>query len=258
MRAALSLAAALAAAALLAGCGGGAHRAPAELQQLVDIGLPVYCGGGRGHDVALTFDDGPGPASADVIALLKKAHAHATFFLIGRSAVRKPGLVRREVAVGTVGDHTWSHPDLTRLGDSQLERQVQRARLAISVRAGRPVRLFRPSFGAHGGAIDETAQVLGLVEVLWSVDSGDASAISTPSPKAIYERVARHIQPGSIVLMHENITGEPDVAALELLLPELRRRHLETVSVERLLADDPPSRGQVENGIAGCSVPQAR
>src|SRR4030081_3890827 len=76
---------------------------------------PYRGGGGHANVVALTFDDGPGEYSSRVDALLRRAHAHATFFLVGsRLRYWRPG-PREESQVGAVGNHTWSHPHLTDL-----------------------------------------------------------------------------------------------------------------------------------------------
>jgi peptidoglycan/xylan/chitin deacetylase (PgdA/CDA1 family) len=84
------------------------------------------------------------------------------------------------------------------------------------------------------------------------VDSGDASEPSTGTPEHIARAVLARIGPGSIVVMHENITGNPTVKALRIVLPELRRRGLVPVSLPELLTRDPPTLDAVANGVAGC------
>src|SRR5438552_15338645 len=84
-------------------------------RQLLDAGIPIYCGGGDKGYVAFTFDDGPGPYTARLVALLKQYGVRATFFEIGRKAVRKPRLVRLEASVGAIGDHSCTRPNLITL-----------------------------------------------------------------------------------------------------------------------------------------------
>jgi peptidoglycan-N-acetylglucosamine deacetylase len=72
--------------------------------------------------VALTFDDGPGPFAPQLVALLRRYHARATFFVIGRKAARKPSLVSVEASVGAIGDHSLTHTSLITLPPDQIRR----------------------------------------------------------------------------------------------------------------------------------------
>jgi peptidoglycan/xylan/chitin deacetylase (PgdA/CDA1 family) len=103
----------------------------AVVGKFLRLGLPIYCGGPRGRYVALTFDDGPGPATAAALKLLRRFGQRATFFLVGRNLRFWPRLPRAELALGAVGDHTWTHPFLMRLApremDEELARGVQQA-----------------------------------------------------------------------------------------------------------------------------------
>src|SRR5439155_559568 len=101
-------------------------------------------------------------------------------------------------------------------------------------------------------AIAAEARRLGMVEVLWSVDSGDSIGGNFHQ---IAARVRRGIRPGSIVLMHEN-RGQT-IRALRSILPYLRRRRLRPVSVPELLAADPPSRARLRAGEGGCAAPRS-
>jgi len=89
---------------------------------LLELKAPVYCGAGAKPLVALTFDDGPGPYSAQLVDVLRRHGARATFFEIGRKAASHPGLVRAELSAGAVGNHSWSHPDLTQLETAAVTR----------------------------------------------------------------------------------------------------------------------------------------
>src|SRR4051794_20241679 len=90
-------------------------EATRALDAALSRGEPIYCGGGRGNVVALTFDDGPGPFTERLLALLRAADAHATFFLVGSRLRDWPEAPRAESELGAVGNHTWSHPHLTEL-----------------------------------------------------------------------------------------------------------------------------------------------
>jgi len=78
-------------------------------------GEPIYCGGGRANVVALTFDDGPGPYTDRLLELLRRAGAHATFFVIGNRLRYWPDAPHAESQLGAIGNHTWSHARLTQM-----------------------------------------------------------------------------------------------------------------------------------------------
>lgn len=228
------------------------RRQSAAVMRFARLGLPIYCGGGKGNYVALTFDDGPGPYTRQLLDVLARHHARGTFFLIGQNVVGAPDLARRELRYGAVGQHSWSHPVLKGLPPDQLDFQLRQPQIAMRPVLGRRVRLFRPPFGARDAAVDAKVKELGLLQVLWNVDSGDASEPSTPSAEKIAQNLADRIKPGAIVLMHENITGAPSIHALDIFLPILKQRGLVAVSVPELLALDPPAVSDVRKGPANC------
>jgi peptidoglycan/xylan/chitin deacetylase (PgdA/CDA1 family) len=211
--------------------------------------MPIYCAGPRGSEVALTFDDGPGPYTKLVLAKLRKHGVRATFFVVARNIPLVPRAPRQERALGAVGDHTFTHPLLTALPEGQAESEIVRAQSALARASGAPVFLFRPPYGGHDARIDAIVREHGMLEILWTVDSADSLG-------ADYAQIERNVigglRPGAIVLMHEN-HGQT-VRALLSIFAALRRKHLRAVSVPRLLADDPPSRAQVRAGGAGCGA----
>jgi len=226
------------------------HRAGSrEVARLVALGLPVYCAGPRGDALAFTFDDGPGPYTHYALKKLAQAHERATFFTVGRSIDNFPGYLVRERKLAAIGDHTYTHPVLTELPAATIASQIERTAEKIEAQSGRPVQLLRPPYGARNAIVDHIARRLGLLEILWNVDSADSLG-------ANWAGIIRHVEagmhPGSIILMHEN-RGQT-IRALTTLLPELRRRHLRSVSIPELLAEDPPSAAQLRAGTAGCGV----
>lgn len=219
-------------------------------RQFVVPAHPVYCGARRGHLVALTFDDGPGPYSHLVLRALRRAHDRATFFLVGRSIGFFPRGARSDRALGAIGDHTMTHRNLTTLSLPAAAAEIANGRAAAERSSGTVVQLFRPPYGAHSPAIDREVRREGMAEILWDVDSTDSRAQPPSSFRQIAAVVLRSARPGSIVLMHDN-RGQT-IRALRTILPALQRRGLVAVTVPRLLADDPPSPAQLARGLAGC------
>jgi peptidoglycan/xylan/chitin deacetylase (PgdA/CDA1 family) len=225
------------------------ERGRAAVERLVKLGLPLYCGGHKGRYVALTFDDGPGPyTELYAFKILRQAKARATWFVVGRNIAGWPTLPRRELAFGAVGDHTWTHAYLPRLDPSAMRYELASTQTALRRATGRPVKLFRPPYGARNAAIDSQAKALGMLEVLWSIDSLDSQGADW---QGITREVLDNLEPGSIVLMHEN-RGQTIRALKFNILPELRKRRYKTVSIPELLALDPPTRAQLRAGPGGC------
>ncbi|MHB8642664.1 MAG: polysaccharide deacetylase family protein [Gaiellaceae bacterium] len=225
-----------------------AAREAVETRRLLAVGLPVYCAAPRRRDVALTFDDGPGPYTALTLRILQRAGARATFFLVGRNLAAAASLPRQEERLGGLGDHTWTHAFLPALRPREIEAQLAETKAAIERSAGTTVTLFRPPYGAHNAEVDRIARHLRMIEVLWSVDSGDSEGASW---RAIAATVTRYAHPGGIILLHEN-RGQTIRALKFLILPWLRTHHLVPVDLTTLLALDPPTLAQLRRGGRGC------
>jgi peptidoglycan/xylan/chitin deacetylase (PgdA/CDA1 family) len=228
---------------------GPGYPESSEVRSLIAFGRPIYCAGRRGNEVALTFDDGPGPYTRLMIAKLRKHGAGATFFIVGRNIGLVPGATREERALGAVGDHTFTHPLLTGLAPADAEREIVRTQAAVARSSGGPVFLFRPPYGGHDASVDGIVRAHGLLEILWTVDSADSLGASYAQ---IERNVIAGMHPGAIILMHEN-HGQT-VRAMISVFRALQRKHLRAVSVPQLLTDDPPTPAQLRAGGSGCGV----
>jgi peptidoglycan-N-acetylglucosamine deacetylase len=216
--------------------------ARSKLEALARDGTPLYCGGRHGRYVALTFDDGPSSYTLRVLRLLARAHAPATFFVVGSRTAARPDLVRAESLRGVVGNHTWTHPRLASLDRRDVIQQLLRTQAAIVRATGgvRPV-LFRPPYGIGTPAEAAAVRALGLVDVRWSVDSLDSRPGATPA--SVVRNVVAGLRPGAIVLLHE--IHPWTVAALPRILHALRRRGFTPVTIPELVALDPPSHAEL-------------
>jgi peptidoglycan-N-acetylglucosamine deacetylase len=204
-------------------------------------GEPVYCGGGNANVVALTFDDGPGPYTEQLISMLGAAGAHATFFLVGNRMQYWPEAARAEARAGNaVGNHSWSHARLTQLPQwAQWAELVRMQYTAVQSVGWRP-RLFRAPYEQHDEQTDAVARSLGLVEVFWSATSGDD--LKHPTAKSVARNVIRELRPGAIVLMHD--IHPWTIEAMPAILRAAHARGIRLVSVPELLVLDPPGEHQ--------------
>ena len=208
---------------------------------------PIYCGGHEGRYVALTFDDGPGSTTPQVIRALRRHHARATFFVLGQNVRGRASRIRQEKALGEVGNHSWSHPDLSKYSAAGVQQQLSSTQDAIK-RAGVPrPTVFRPPYGATNATVNARAKALGLKTILWSVDSYDSRGYSTAN---IAHTVLKLVQPGAIILMHDVIPAT--ARALPRILRILKARKFTLVTVSELLRRNPPSPAQLKRGFQGC------
>jgi peptidoglycan/xylan/chitin deacetylase (PgdA/CDA1 family) len=229
---------------------GGAQDGPsAQVRSLIALGKPIYCAARRGNEVALTFDDGPGPYTRLMLAKLRKHHVRATFFDVGRNIALLPHAIGEEREAGGVGDHTFTHPLLTSLAPARAEAEIVRTQAALQRAGAGPVFLFRPPYGGRDEAIDHVARAHGLLEIMWTVDSADSLGAEWAQ---IERNVIAGLRGGAIILMHEN-HGQT-VRAMLGIFAALQRKRLRTVSVAQLLTDDAPSAAQVRAGRGACGV----
>ena len=215
----------------------------AAIDHVLSYTPAVTSGGASGDEVALTFDDGPGPYTPRLVAELNRLKVHATFFAVGEEERYFSEGTAAEVQSGDViGDHTETHPMMAQLSphDQYDELFEQMAQVEV-VGAKRP-RLFRPPFGSFDATTFKELHHLHLLMVLWSVDTAD---YTLPGVQTIVQRALAGAKPGAIVLLHD-AGGERSqtIAALPAIVAGLRKRGLEPVTVPKLLQDDPPPAGQ--------------
>jgi peptidoglycan/xylan/chitin deacetylase (PgdA/CDA1 family) len=191
--------------------------------------------------VALTFDDGPGPYTTKLLGMLATRHARVTFFLIGRNIEGREPVVRQELAQGNaIGDHTWSHPDLSTLPKQAVRSQLTRTLAEITRATGGPTRLMRPPYGATDRTVGTVAGGLGMAQVTWSVDTNDWRDRDS---SLVARRAIAWAHRGDIILMHD--IHPTTVNAVPAILRGLDERGFTFVTVPELLAAHPIRPGRL-------------
>lgn len=172
--------------------------------------LPRLAGKSRQPHVALTFDDGPDPASTPAfLDALRELDVRATFFLLGTQLQAHPDVARAVVADGhEVAVHGWRHrPHLLR-APWDVWRDIARATASVGDVCGERPRFWRPPNGVLSGAGFAAAWRLGLQPVLWTADGQDWSAAATASSTGA--RISHRLQAGGTVLLHDSdVTSAP-------------------------------------------------
>jgi len=194
--------------------------------------FPRLSGQGDPGHVALTFDDGPDPASTPAFArLLAERGITATFFLLGLMAARAPVLAAELAAAGhEIGVHGWAHRYLTLRGPRAAADDLRRATDAIAQATGIQPRLFRPPYGVLSGPGLVTARRLGLTPVLWGAWGREWTPGATPA--SVGASLAGQLRGGVTVLLHDSDCTSPPgsaraaLGALPWLLDECAGRRL--------------------------------
>lgn len=190
------------------------------------------------RQIALTFDAGAGAdALPELLAALRHASVKCTFFLTGEWVQRYPNSMKQIVADGhEIGNHSWSHSDLTTLSDRDISWEITRADAAIQPFYGRSTHpLFRAPFGARNKRVLKVVDALEYRSIYWSLDSLD----SVGAPKSSSFIIARvttqpdQVLDGAIVLLH--VGNATTARALPDILRILKARHFECVSVSSLI-----------------------
>jgi peptidoglycan/xylan/chitin deacetylase (PgdA/CDA1 family) len=214
--------------------------APAALYRITGCrgqGRGAYVHGPPRREVAIGFDDGPASDTRAFVAMLERAKATATFFMIGRQVgAQYRATLLRELRDGdALGDHSFTHPYLTQSGSVHAE--LARTIGAIRSVSGYTPCVFRPPYGAYDPAVVRTARSLGLATVLWNVDPRDWAL---PGVRTIERQVLAQVRPGSIIISHDG--GGPrgeTVAAYPSIIASLRARGYRIVTIPELLGFRP-------------------
>ncbi len=201
------------------------------------LSYPLYSGNPQLPEIALTFDDGPNATyTSQILSILQSYGIQATFFVIGSQANNNPNLVLQEYQQGcVVGNHTWSHPNLTTLPADQVRIELQNTSNKIVSITGQAPVVFRPPGGNFNDQVQSIAANLGLSTVLWSVDPKDWSL---PGTDAIIQNVLSSTKNGSIILMHDGGGDRSQtVAALPTIISTLLQRGYRFVTIPQMIQD---------------------
>ncbi|MGI2327565.1 LysM peptidoglycan-binding domain-containing protein [Planococcus sp. YIM B11945] len=186
--------------------------------------------------IALTFDDGSdGTNIQKILDILAKNNVKATFFLTGSGAEKHPQAIKNIVAKGhLLGNHSYSHPDFTKLTAAQRKTELDKTEAAIKKITGKSTKpLFRAPFGASNASVLATVGASGYTHTLqWNIDTLDWKGVSAT---AITNKVVNNVVPGTIVLMHTGAGASGTPGALPGMISKLKAKGYKFVTVSELL-----------------------
>ncbi|PZS12156.1 MAG: hypothetical protein DLM64_05475 [Solirubrobacterales bacterium] len=210
----------------------------------------VRVAGSQHREIALTFDDGPGPYTPQILAVLHRADVPATFFEVGVLEQYFHASTSKIVADGyPIGDHTQTHAPMSKLSAADQQGQLLEQSSLIGDYGAPFPRLFRPPYGLWNDTTLALLRKYRMLMVLWTVDTGD---YRRPGTQAIVHAAIASARPGAIVLMHDaGGDRSQTVAALPEIIAALRARRYQLVTVPRLLLDNPAPANQQISALVG-------
>lgn len=178
--------------------------------------------------IALTFDDGPGRYTSQLLDGLKERNVPATFFVLGSNAKSYPDLLKRMVKEGhQLASHTYSHAQLTTLSSSGIKSEINNTRNLLAAAGGDQTYYIRPPYGSYNSTVKSCA---GAPLILWSVDPEDWKYRNTTT---VTNNIMNAVQDGDIILLHDIYSTSVN-AALNVI-DKLKAKGYEFVTVSELL-----------------------
>jgi peptidoglycan/xylan/chitin deacetylase (PgdA/CDA1 family) len=211
-----------------------------------------------GPEIAMTFDDGPhATLTPKLLDLLAARHIKVTFFVLGECVEQNPEVLRRAAREGhEIGNHSWSHPQLSKLSDDAVRSQLRRTDDAIKAITGKRPTLFRPPYGAITARQKKWIHdEFGYQIIMWDVDPLDWK---DPGPTTVANRIVKETRPGSIVLSHDIHKGT--IEAMPSAIEQLENKHFKFVTVSELIGlatPEPPKPATVHKGSPAPATSQA-
>ena len=183
----------------------------------------------NGPVIALTFDDGPYPkVTGHILDVLEKNGVCATFFVLGSRIEGHEDMLTRMDELGCeIGNHSFSHADLTRLSKADCQRELSDTDAEIRCVTGHEASVVRPPYGYYNMAVLSAAE---RPLILWTVDTNDWRG---KAPGEIADYVIQQAKEGSVILMHDQQTQTAD--AMEMIIPTLIEEGFRFVTVSELI-----------------------
>lgn len=197
--------------------------------------LPIYYVKTEEKKIAISFDCAWGVDYTDsLLETMQKEEVKCTFFTVQFWAEKHPDYLKKISDLGhEIGTHSATHPYMSKLSKSQIERELDSSCNAITSVTGKKVEVFRPPYGDYNDLLINTARAKGLYTIQWDVDSLDWKDLSA---KEIYDRVIKRVKNGSIVLFHNQ--GLHTHEALPNIISTLKSQGYEFVTIGQLIYRD--------------------
>jgi peptidoglycan-N-acetylmuramic acid deacetylase len=218
----------------------GKDEVPAEAGQQLDDMIKkygaVYKGDPANKNIYLTFDNGyENGYTGKVLNVLKQQQVPATFFVTGHYLESAPDLVKRMAQEGhIVGNHSWHHPDMTRITNEKIRQELEMVREKTEELTGqKTMNYLRPPRGVFSERTMAVAKKEGYLHIFWSLAFKDWEVDRQKGAQYSYNEVMKQIHPGAILLLHT--VSKDNADALDSIITELKKRGYTFKSLDDLM-----------------------
>ena len=197
--------------------------------------LPIYSVERTDMKISISFDCAWGSDYTDkILTCMAENNVKSTFFAVEFWVNKNPELVKRIDSEGhEIGTHSKSHAYMSKQSETEIREELSSSTQAIERIINKKVQLFRAPYGDYNNRLIDTAKDMGLYTIQWDVDSLDWKNLSADE---IAMRIVDSVQPGSIILCHNN--GLHTAAALPKIFSTLKARGYEFVPIGELIYKD--------------------
>ncbi|UFJ42099.1 delta-lactam-biosynthetic de-N-acetylase [Brevibacillus humidisoli] len=196
----------------------------------------IFLGDTTKREVYLTFDNGyENGYTADILDILRVKKVPATFFVTGHYVKDQPELLKRMAAEGhVIGNHSWSHPDMTRISNDEIKQELDRVKQAVAELTGqKEMHYLRPPRGIFSERTLAVSKQLGYTNVFWSLAYKDWDTKVQKGREYAYRNVMGQLHPGAVILLHS--VSRDNAEALGNIIDDARKQGYEFKSLDHLL-----------------------
>lgn len=208
-------------------------------QTIVEKHHAIFLGDTSRRELYLTFDNGyENGYTAAILDTLQKKKVPAAFFVTGHYVQTQPELLKRMAAEGhVIGNHSWSHPDMTTLSNEQIKQELDRVEQAVAQVTGqKEMHFLRPPRGIFSERTLAVSEELGYINVFWSLAYKDWDTSRQRGWEYAYRNVMAQLHPGAVILLHA--VSRDNAEALGKIIDDARKQGYEFKSLKRLLVRD--------------------
>ncbi|WP_431522085.1 delta-lactam-biosynthetic de-N-acetylase [Guptibacillus hwajinpoensis] len=208
---------------------------PEFLEMLTKSG-GYFIGNTDQRELYLTFDNGyENGYTSDILDILKQEEVPAAFFVTGHYLTDQPDLVKRMVKEGhIVGNHSWSHPDMTAISDDRIREELQKVKEEYTRLTGdKSMQYLRPPRGVFSERSLATSREEGYRNIFWSLAYKDWETNNQKGSKYAYDSIMKQVHPGAIMLLHT--VSKDNAEALQKVLRDLKKDGYQFKSLDELV-----------------------
>lgn len=199
----------------------------------------LFLGDTSKKELYLTFDNGyENGYTPRILDVLKEKKVPAAFFVTGHYVKDQPELIQRMAAEGhIVGNHSWSHPDMSQLSEGNIKTELDKVKEQVGVLTGqKEMKYLRPPRGIFSERVLAASKQFGYTNVFWSVAYKDWDVNAQRGSQYAYSEVVKQLHPGAIILLHS--VSKDNTEALGSIVDEARRQGYEFKSLDQLIRSE--------------------